>query len=280
MQNNSLANATVGAFTTQTLAAIVASFSALSAGVFTPGNIFFLDPKNGSDTTGNGTVNAPMGTLKAAFALAVAGNNDIIALVGDGATDATARVSAAFNWNKAATHLIGMCPPTLYSQRARIGAKTTDAAFTPFFTLSAAGCMFQNVEIYAGFTTGMAAALAVVISSAHNTFRNCHLVGMSDAASAADAGSRSLKFAAGGEENYFIDCVIGDDTTARGAVANASIEFAGGVARNVFRGCRVPIFTSAANPLGVLGTGANCVDRDNTFEDCTFINQIKSSSVQ
>ena len=282
-QNSSLANATVGAFTTQTLAAIVASFSALSAGVFTPGNIFFLDPKNGSDLTGDGTVNKPMGTLAGAYALMVAGNNDIIALVGDGATDATARVSAAFTWAKNACHLIGMCPPGLYSQRARIAPKTTDAAFTPFFTLSATGCIFQNVEIYAGFTTGMAAAVAVVISGGRNVFRNCQLVGMSDAASAADAGSRSLKLS-GGEENYFVDCVIGDDTTARGAVANASIEFAAlagkASTRNVFRGCRVPIFTSAANPLGILGTGASCVDRDNTFEDCTFINQIKSSSVQ
>src|ERR1019366_1455386 len=162
MQNNSLASATVGAFTTQTLAAIVASFAALNAGVFTPGNIFWLDPKNGLDTTGDGKLNKPMGTLPGAYGLCVAGNNDIVALIGDGATDATARVSAAFTWAKAATHLIGMCPPTLYSQRARIAPKTTDAAFTPFFTLSAAGCMFQNVEIYAGFTTGMAAALAVV----------------------------------------------------------------------------------------------------------------------
>ena len=277
-QNSSLANATVGAFTGATLAAIQAAFSALTAGVFTTGNIYFLDPKNGSDLTGDGSINKPMGTLKAAFALAVAGNNDVIVLVGDGATDATARVSAAFNWNKAATHLIGVCPPTLYSQRARIAPKTTDAAFTPFFTISASGCVFQNVEIYAGFTTGTTAALAVVITGSRNVFNNCHLVGMSDTASAQDAGSRSLKIGPG-DENLFVDCVIGDDTVAR-TVANASIEFAAGAARNVFRGCRIPLFTSNAGVLGILGTGAACCDRDNTFEQCMFINQIKSTSTQ
>ena len=278
MQNNSLANATVGAFTTQTLAAIVASFSALSAGVFTPGNIYFLDPKNGSDLTGDGTVNKPMGTLPGAYALMVAGNNDICALVGDGATDATARISKSFTWAKSAAHLIGMCPPTLYSQRARIAPKTTDASFTPFFTISGNGCIFQNVEIYAGFTTGAATSVAVVVTGDHNVFRNCHLVGMSDAASAQSAGSRSLLLSAA-EENLFVDCVIGDDTIAR-TQANASIELAAGSARNVFRGCRVPFFGSAGGVLGILGTGAACCDRDTTFENCTFINQIKSTSTQ
>lgn len=278
MQNNSLATATVGAFTTQTLAAIAAALGATNAGVFTPGNIYFLDPKNGSDLTGNGTINAPMGTLAGAYNLCLAGNNDIVVLVGDGATDATARVSAAFTWAKAATHLIGVCPPTLYSQRARIAPKTTDAAFTPFFTISASGCVFQNVQIYAGFTTGVATALAVVVTGSRNVFDNCHLVGMSDAASAQSAGSRSLQLS-GAQECLFTDCVIGDDTIAR-TQANASIEFAAAATRNVFRRCRVPIFGSSAAVLGILGTGANCVDRDNTFEDCTFINQIKSTSTQ
>lgn len=277
MQNSSLTNATVGAFTTQTLAAIAANFGAINSGIFTPGNIYFLDPKNGSDLTGDGTIGKPMGTLAGAYALAAAGNNDVVVLIGDGATDATARVSAAFTWAKAATHLIGICPPTLYSQRARIAPKTTDASFTPFFTISVSGCVFQNVEIYAGFTTGAATSLAGVVSGSRNVFRNCHLVGMSDAASAQSAGSRSLKLS--GSENLFEDCVIGDDTVAR-TQANASIEFAGGAARNRFRRCTVPFFGSAGGVLGILGTGAACCDRDNTFEQCSFINQIKSSSTQ
>ncbi len=71
--------------------------------------------------------------------------------------------------------------------------------------------------------------------------------------------------------------MIGGDTVARGA-ANASLELAGGTPRNRFIGCVFPFQTSAATPLGILGTGNACVDRFNEFVDCSFINNIKSTS--
>jgi hypothetical protein len=143
--------------------------------------------------------------------------------------------------------------------------------------------MFINIEFWSGFITGQAAQIDLLVTGAHNYFKNCQIAGISDAASAADAGSRSLKIGAAGtaaDENYFEDCVIGEDTNSRGAVANASLELAGGSARNVFRRCVFPFYTSASNPLGILGTGAACCDRFTQFDQCQFLNALSSGSTQ
>ncbi len=86
--------------------------------------------------------------------------------------------------------------------RARIAPFSTSTSFTPFFTVSASGCVFQHVQLDAGFTTGAATSIGVLVSGQRNLFKNCHLVGMSDAASAQSAGSRSLKLS-GAQENLF-----------------------------------------------------------------------------
>jgi hypothetical protein len=215
-------------------------------------------------------------SLGVAYAACTAGRNDTIVLMSDGATTATARVDAAFTWAKNATHLVGFCSPVLLSQRSRIAPTSSTTAFTPFFTISGNGCIFQNIQWFHGFATGTTSMLNVVVSGGRNYFVNCHIAGMGDAASAQSAGSRSLKISATGE-NLFLNCTIGIDTVTRTA-ANASVEFASATARNVFRGCVFPFVTSAAGVLGVLGTGAGCVDRFQVFDNCLFINAIKSGS--
>ena len=88
------------------------------------GNYFFCDYKNGNDGN-SGSANNPFKTITAAYAQTTSGNNDVIFIVGDGATDATQRLTATLTWAKNATHLIGLTAPTLYSQRARISNPTT-----------------------------------------------------------------------------------------------------------------------------------------------------------
>ena len=112
-----------------------------------------------------------------------------------------------------------------------------------------------------------------------NEYINCQFQGMCDAASAQDTGARSLKVMGTTGENTFTNCIIGDDTTAR-TVANASLEFAGATPRNTFTRCIFPFFTSNAGVLGILGTGVDCMDRWQFFDECMFINAIKSTSTQ
>jgi hypothetical protein len=167
----------------------------------------------------------------------------------------------------------------LLSQRARIAPTAATTAFTPFFTISGSGCIFQNVQWFHGFTTGTTAMVNVVVTGSRNYFVNCHIAGMGDAQSAADAGSRSLKIgAAGSGENYFLNCTVGIDTGTKRTGANASVEFAGATVRNVFKGCLFPFWCSASSPLGILGTGNECMDRFQLFDNCSFINATASGS--
>lgn len=266
-------------------------------GIPMTGNYWFVDPVNGLDGNSGQNPDNALQSLYRALALATAGNNDVIILMGNGGTTGTARLSLAaaqavdptatsgtLNWNKAATHLIGVGAPTDIAQRARIAPPTgvyTQATFGSgnFVTVSAQGCLFANISLFHGFSTGGVNQICWTDTGGRNAYYNVSFGGMGDAASAADAGSRSLKISGTTGENLFSGCTVGVDTVTRSA-ANASVEFAGGTPRNVFRDCLFPFQTSAAGVLGILGTGAACMDRFQEFVGCSFINNIKSTSTQ
>lgn len=239
---------------------------------------YYLDPVNGDDANNGLSPSAAVLTLAAAYALTTPGQNDAIILIGNGAASGTLRVDASFTWSKDATHLIGICSPVLFSQRARIAPTGATTAFSPFFTISGNGCIFQNLQLFFGFDTGTATEINLTVTGSRNYFGNCHIAGIGDAAAAGGTGSRSLVIGSGGSgENVFENCVIGIDTVTR-SVANASLEFVGATPRNVFRNCIFPLMTSAAGVLGILGTGNGCVDRSNVFENCMFLNAVSSTS--
>lgn len=267
-----------GSFDASVKRAIVANFQALGGAIVDVGKVFFLDPANGSDTNDGLTSTTALDTLTAAYAKCTSGKNDVIVLMGDGATTGTARVNAAFTWSKNATHLFGYASPVMISQRARIAPTSTTTAFTPFFTISGNGCVFQNIQWFHGFDTGTTSQINMVLTGSRNFFVNCHIAGMGDAASAQSAGSRSLKIGSSGSgENVFQNCTVGIDTVTRTA-ANASVEFTAATTRNIFKGCVFPFMTSAATPLGFIGTGSGNMDRFQLFDNCVFINAIKSTS--
>ena len=233
------------------------------------GNTFFVDPASGSDNSDGTTPATAKATLSAAYNLTTSGNNDVVVLIGDGTTAATARVDSAFTWSNNATHLFGTCSPVLFSQRARIAPTSTTTAFTPFFTISGNGCIFQNIQWFHGFGTGTTNQICMVVTGSRNYFQNCHIAGMGDTASAQSAGSRSLKIGGSGAgENVFDSCVLGLDTVVS-TQANATIEFTGGAVRNVWRNCIFPR-AGASGTLYVIGSAASCLDRYNYFDQCTF----------
>lgn len=256
------------------------------------GNYYFVDPVNGAD--GNeGSADYPLATLYAAINRAVSGNNDVIVLMSNGAASGTARLSLALaqtinssatsgtlNWNKNATHLIGMTAPTRIGQRARIAPPTgvyTAATFgaDTFINVTGAGCFFANIDIFVGFSTGSASMIGVIEAGGRNAYQNVNIQGLGDAASAGGSAARTLKITS--QENTFTDCVLGLDTVARSA-ANATVEFASGTARNSFIGCTFPFQTSAATPLGIIASAASSIDRFQLFQQCTFINNVQSTS--
>ena len=260
------------------------------------GTWWFVDPVNGLDGNAGTSPGQALQSLYRAVSLAGNGTNDVVVLIGNGQSSGTARLSLAaaqavnssaasgtLNWNKNALHLIGVAAPSRVGQRARIAPPTgtyTQATFGSgnLVVVSGNGCTFANFSLFHGFSTGGANQICWTDNGQRNAYINVDFGGIGDAASAADTGSRSLKIGATGTgENSFQYCNFGLDTVTRG-VANATVELAGGTPRNFFDRCTFLMDASASSPLHILGTGAACVDREQLFQDCSFLNSIKSGA--
>jgi hypothetical protein len=238
-------------------------------------NVYYVDAVHGSDVA-DGSRTSPLRTVDVAYGLCVAGMNDAVAIIGDGTTASTWRLSTGFTWAKNATHLVGLSSGVNVSNRSRIAPTAGATAFANFFTVSASGCLFQNLQWFQGFGTGTTAEICMTVTGGRNMFVNCAISGMGDTAGATDTGSRDLKISGTGE-NQFVDCTIGIDTIAR-TVANANIEFAGGAPRNEFRNCQMIMFATGAGALGVIVADAAGSDRFQLFDRLTVLNSIKSGS--
>ena len=263
-------------------------------GIPLTGTWFFVNPATGADSNDGLSPQNPFATLYQAHAKMTAGKNDVCVLIGDGATTGTARLSTALAqtidsaatagtlaWTKNACHLIGETAPTGVAARARIAPPSGTYTVTTFgsanfITVSASGCIFANFSTFNGFSTGGASQICWTDSGARNYYSAVQFGGMGDAGSAGDAGSRSVKISGGGEHT-FVNCTLGLDTVTRSA-ANATLEFSGGTARSKFISCQFPFQTSAATPLGVIVSAAAGSDRWQLFQDCTFINNVGSTS--
>lgn len=265
-----------GSFTNANISQINANFSQLFAG-FTPGNIIYCNPSaTGVAGPQDGTLAKPYTSLLDAYGAGRSGTNDVIVLIGNGATSGSARLSAGMTWAKDALHLVGVSSGVSLSNRSRIAPTSGATAFANFFTVSGNGCLFKNIQWFQGFDTGTTAQICVTVTGGRNLFDGCHIAGMGDAASAQDTGSRNLKISGTGE-NEFVNCTIGIDTVTR-TVANASVEFASGTPRNQFINCVFPFMTSAAGVLGIITSAAASMDRFQHFVNCAFINAIGSTS--
>lgn len=264
-----------GAFTPEAEAAL--RLSVLQTNNLVLRNIYYADYANGNDGNVGTTRALAVKTLAQAYALCDAGLNDAVVVVPNGAGSGFQRISSTFTWSKASTHLIGAGNGVSSSPRASIRPTSGATAFTPLITWSANGCLITNMGFWSGFSTGTTSQICINLTGNYNRFQDCHIVGMADATSAGNAGSRSLKIGSGGSgENEFVRCTIGIDTVTRGA-ANASIEFAGATPRNKFVDCVLRELGSDGTPLFIIGTGAGCMDRDQLFQNCAFIAQIKST---
>ena len=273
-----------GAFTELTAQKIAQAIA--QQGFATTGNVYYVDPVNGNDlANGQAPVanpgqsgTGPVQSLGAGYALLVEGHNDVLVLIGNGLSTGSARIHATFTWAKDAAHLIGICAPSLFSQRARIAPGTADTGFANFFVVSGNGCYFSNVEFFQGFATGVAAEICVTVTGSRNVFNNVHIAGMGDTSGsvgAASATSRNLLVKA--DENYFVNSTIGLDTVTR-TNSNSSVEISSNAARTVFRNCIFPTYAGDNSEVTFLAAAAAAFDRFVLFDNCTFINAIQSGA--
>lgn len=266
----------------------IASFGIpiLSGGGMTPpimgkgAKAFFVDPARGSDGDDGSSFGRALATVSKAYSLTSDKRGDVIYLLNDGNTSGTSREDSTITWSNDNTHLIGVCAPTLISQRARISPSTTNTSIvTPQLLVSGNGNIFQNISLFEGTSEDSVASTCVSVTGNRNYFNNVAMMNLGDATnghSGDEAGSEHLLIDGGGE-NVFDNCYIGLDTAVRSA-ANANVRFDNAAERNVFRNCFFPCFADAATPLFVDIPGANDIDRFAWFKECVFFNAIGSTA--
>ncbi|MDD5109494.1 MAG: hypothetical protein PHC29_08385 [Candidatus Omnitrophica bacterium] len=234
------------------------------------GNIYYVDPTNGNDTSNSGTSQGDaLKTITAAYAKTTNYNHDVIVLV-PGGTAGTAE-TAGITWSKHYVHLIGNTAPSNISPRSRV-VFTTDAT-DPCLTISGNGNIFCNIQIA---TYQDSNDVLVSLTGDRNVFRNVHFAGIGSATCGDDATARCISMS-GAEENLFEDCTIGLDTIAR-STSNALVELASASTRNVFRDCKFLSYADNAGALFVKAASAADVDRFVMFERCLFHNAINSAA--
>ncbi|MDE2099605.1 MAG: hypothetical protein KGL39_20300 [Patescibacteria group bacterium] len=231
------------------------------------GNYWFVKPNSGLDGNSGNSPQTALKTVSHALSLATANNNDVIFLISESntASATTDYQSATLTWNKDLTHLIGICAPTQFSQRARIAQTSTATAVSPLVNITANGCYFANFSVFQGVADATS-LVAVQVTGQRNVFDNVTMAGIGDATMVA-AGAASLKIAAGAE-NIFRNCTIGQDTIS--IDQNCTVLWCTSSAtRNTFDNCVFDAYISNAGAATVT-IGTNGIDRTLSFKDCQF----------
>ena len=239
------------------------------------GNYFWVDETNGSDGNTGGPQD-PFATLTQALSKCLANNNDVVFMTG------SVHVTATVAWSKNKTHLIGLSPPSQNS-RARIAIANTAAttgAVSPLVNVTAAGCIFQNIE---GFNGINQAATQVTWAEAggQNYYKNCNFIQTGNATACAQAGSRALTVAS--DECLFEGCTIGGDTNVRATNANYTLEFlvnpisGQGAARTIFRNCVFQMLSTDSSNAHINAANTT-VDRYTLLDNCALINEVDSTA--
>lgn len=230
----------------------------------TPGNVFFLDPANGSDDNGGQTPGEAFKTFAVAYAALTDAQNDVLYLIGDGSLT----LPAVVDWTKSYTHFIGLCAPTKVGQRARIFQLATLTGAAPLFKVSGSGNIFANFYIFQGVDDATS-LIDFEVSGGRNYFGNVHFAGGGHASQAIDGGA-SLKLN-GAAENLFKDCVIGVDTIDA-ATGMVGILIDTEAKRNIFEDCMITMSAGHTGAAFVELVDTTAIDRYTLFKNCTFLN--------
>lgn len=229
------------------------------------GDVFYVDPSAGNDTANDGsTPNNALKTVTAAYAKMTSGAHDITVIAPTGGTGRSTE-SAAITWAKRFAHIVGAAAPIKNSPRAGMAFTATGQTTTAQFTVSENGCIFKNLTLYQGVADSYVLAN---VTGDYNYFEGVHFNGMVNATAGDQATGRDLKLT-GADDNVFVNCTIGNNTTARSA-ANACLEATGGSARNVFDNCDFIVYPDNAGVLFFKAASAGNIDRYIRFKDCAF----------
>jgi len=233
-----------------------------------PGNIWYVDYRNGNDLNGGYSWTDAFKTYGAAVAAATSNNNDVILIDGDSTVIETAMVSISKN----RLHTIG-CNGALghYGQGAKISCSASATA-TNIATIQNTGVRntFTGVKVINEMTVAEG-LYAFAEGGEFSRFHNCEFYKSTDLD---DAGAS--EFLHNGDSAMFYNCTFGSSANETGDIrANVLVTatLSGKKCRDTyFENC---IFLSKADDTDkVMVYGANATDVERMFlmKDCTFFN--------
>jgi hypothetical protein len=226
------------------------------------GNYFWVDGTNGSDGNTGGPQD-PFKTLTQAQSACLAGNNDVVFFTG------TFTPTATFVWSKNNTHLIGLSVTNFGLASISVASTAaTSGAFSPLVSVTASGCIFQNISALSGIAQA-ATQVTWAESGGSNTYIGCNFSQVGNATAAAQAGCRAFTMAS--KSNSFTQCVIGGDAVVRATGTNFNMEMLAGAGSSIFTGCLFPMWSSVAASAYVNAATATCTGT-MIFDDCQFVN--------
>ena len=232
----------------------------------TIGNVYYVDPANGSDSNDGKSRSTAFKSIPAGYAAMTANQHDVLFYV---AGSSSTYLSAKLTWAKNYCHFIGIAAPTVAGQRARIMQLSTATGLSPMIEITASGCIFKNLYIMQGVNDATS-KINVQVTGGRNYFENVHFAGVGNITQDV-AGACSLALN-GSEENTFNNCTFGLDTTV-GQVNSSNVIFLAGTAnhRNFFIECRFTADIGATTYNHVLLADGTAMDRWNIFKYCMFI---------
>jgi len=244
----------------------------------TQGRYIFVEPSSGIDGNDGLTPATAVKTLVQAHSLATSGANDVVVFFSQGNTGSltTDYQSATLTWSKDSTHLIGICAPTIYSQRARIAQLSTATGISPLMNITASNCIFANWSIFHGVADATS-KVCLQVTGQRNYFYNVCIQGIGNATM--DVATACSLVMSGASENTFENCTIGLDTITR-TTSTYEVLFQSSATRNLFKGCMFPTYSGAAGRVFISANTAASIDRTTEFLNCRFVNAIKSAATQ
>lgn len=231
---------------------------------------------NASDSNA-GTFEAPLKTIDAAYDLCNGnrGENIYVMNFSNTAADITDDWGATVTWSKNFVHLIGLAPPVMVSQRARIAQTSTATGISPLLNVTGHNNVFANFQIFQGVADATS-LINVQVTGQRNYFENVHFAGIGDATMSA-AGCASLALD-GGAENVFRNCVIGLDTITQDA-DGINLLCDTGATRNMFDNCLFQSYISATGASHVKIADGTGIDRWLWFRRCQFLSKSTNKTV-
>lgn len=217
-------------------------------------------------------------TILAANALTVSNRNDVVIFSANGTSN---KVASMLTVSNSRVHFYGLDPNgRKIGSRCLISNSGAGAATdTAMVKITGTGCSFHNISFKNNWT--VAENLASVCDWGANTyFENCDIENLGSA-HLTNALAASLIY--GGDEGIFKNCTIGQNTLLVTSTAGQQIliqnrgSSATKATRAIFEKCRIQSYTSDTTHVFVRA-GANTIDRDITFEECTFSNVLAPTS--